>query len=170
MIYFPLSIRAQTTLPRHRVTKLVMHLKNPFISRRYCNKKNKKKKKAYWECVSVDCCASWVHDILNSVMKIIVSIRLRKSAVDLLIHHLVITTQEGSAFRARWLAVSEEISKYYSPPSSQRDNLARQSLISNNFLLFDRNVLIVLVPVWYIPKQLFAPWKLPTTIYLHFGK
>ena len=46
MIYFPLSIRAQTTLPRHRVTKLVMHLKNPFISRRYCNKKTKKKKES----------------------------------------------------------------------------------------------------------------------------
>ena len=34
---------------------------------------------------------------------------------------LVYTTQVNSVFRARWLASSEVISQYYSPPSSRRE-------------------------------------------------
>ena len=37
---------------------------------------------------------------------------------------IVYSRRVNSAFHARWLAGSEVINKHYSPPSSQRDNIA----------------------------------------------
>ena len=39
---------------------------------------------------------------------------------------LVYTTQVSNAYRARWLAGSEVNSKFYSPPSSLWDKIARR--------------------------------------------
>ena len=44
---------------------------------------------------------------------------------------LVYTTQVSNAYRARWLAGSEVNSKFYSPPSSLWDKIARREF---NFL------------------------------------
>ena len=78
----------------------------------------------------------------------------------------------NNAFPARWSASPEVNSKYYSPPRSRSDKIARQEF---NFLTIfwyvETNKLSFLICVWYTLKKLFTSVSMKVVdIYLHLDE
>ena len=82
---------------------------------------------------------------------------------------LVYTTQVNTAFRARWLASSEEISQVrFTSEQPKKNKMAFVAIFSQIKLLFGP---LLIQLVWYILKQIFTSVSVKVMdIYLHFGE
>lgn len=76
----------------------------------------------------------------------------------------------NSALRARRLACSEVISKYYSPSSSQKDKIAHQesALVSVHFSVYWQKLINIYFCVVYTKTIIHPASKNVVDIYLYF--
>ena len=73
----------------------------------------------------------------------------------LVLYLLTICIDAEKPIQGASIKICISICKYYSPPSRQRDKVARQQF-NFRFWSIDRNKLIYLVSMWYILQQLFT--------------
>ena len=67
---------------------------------------------------------------------------------------VVCATAVNSAFRARWLASSEVNYKYYSPPSSRWDKIARQEFCFRPFFVMLKEIIFLYLCGIYLKNYL----------------